>query len=203
MAEQHKRGNRWLVVVGVLLLVVAGGCVAVTVWGFVGSIGGLPPPLLMPGTHSVQISEPGPQMISYESQSVVGGQAFISPGQPTDIQVTVVGPDGAPVAVQPYGASYSYTVRGRSGQGLFEFAADRPGQYEVTAQAMGASQQFVLAVGPQRLWAMLLRVFAGVCGTFVFVAAGAVFLIIALVRHVRGRRLAAVPPQTPCPGTPT
>jgi hypothetical protein len=197
MAEQPKRRNRRLVVLGIILLVAAAGCAVIAVFGFVKMFKELPAPLLMPGTQSIQVAAPGPQMIAYESQSVVGGQAIVSPQPTPSIQVTVVGPNEQPIAVRD-STGYTYNVGSRVGAALFEFTADQPGRYEITATALGpgGDQPFVLAVGPHRFWPMFAQIFSGMCGTFVFAVAGVVVLIVALVRHLRGRREPA-----PTPGT--
>jgi hypothetical protein len=196
MAQQRKLQNRWLVLLGVLLLAVAGGCVALAVAGFWTMMTDLPTPLLMPGTQTVQLAQPGPQIIAYESQSVVGGQAVSSSQPHPSIQATVVGPDGQPVVVRASATSYTYSFGSRAGEALFEFTADQPGQYELTATASGpgAGQPFVLAVGPQRFGPTFLRIFGGICGTAIFALGGIAVLIVALVRHLRSRTASAPPP---------
>ncbi len=92
--------------------------------------------------------------------------------------------------------SYTYSLGSRAGEALFEFTADQPGPYELTATAPGLSpgQQFVLAVGPQRFGSTFLRIFGGICGTAIFALGGIAVLIVAVVRHFRSRAASAPPP---------
>jgi outer membrane protein assembly factor BamA len=64
MAQQRKLQNRWLVLLGVLLLAAAGACVALAVWGAWTMMANLPTPLLMPGTQTVQLAQPGQKVYS-------------------------------------------------------------------------------------------------------------------------------------------
>jgi hypothetical protein len=186
--------NRTLVLAALLLL----GCAAaLAVVAQVGlrNLANLPEPLLMPGTHTVQVKSVGTQYIADEKESIVGGRMITEPrsffwGGPTrpTIDVTVRGPDGAKIDVAPSKGSTTYKYGYRSGEILMEFPATQPGPYEISA--FGGSE-YVLAVGHFSFLVELGRIFIGIGGAALFSVAAAVLLIFALWRRLHQRRTPA------------
>jgi hypothetical protein len=97
-----------------------------------------------PGIASVTITQTGAHVIYLEGAAPVELDAA---------DVTVIGPQGSPVAVRPYALDVRYDVPGapgRVGTAVAVFDADRTGTYQVGTQAIAAGQTATtttLAVG--------------------------------------------------------
>ena len=124
------------------------------------------------------------------------------------IVVTVRDPGGAPVPLQPYATSFTYTSGSRSGRAAHTFATTRAGRYLVRADGPSASGLSV-TVGPPLGSTLVSRVLGSFGGFGLLfggpLVGGLVILVTALRRH-RGRPAPAPPaagaPVGPLPPAP-
>ena len=95
----------------------------------------------MPGIASVEITQTGSHVIYVEGAG---------PVELTAADLTVIGPQGAPVQVRPYALDLRYDVPGAPGAlgtAVAVFDADRTGTYRVGTEAVLAGGTTTLAVG--------------------------------------------------------
>jgi len=94
---------------------------------------------VMPGSHTLQLDEPGTYTIFHEYQSVVNGTRYGT--SPNDIQtltceVVQVGAAGSAemgIPVVPPSANMNYNLMERSGYAIFQFTINQPGSYRFSA----------------------------------------------------------------------
>jgi hypothetical protein len=102
----------------------------------------------MPGSVDLHIAQPGPYVIYYEHRSVVDGEIFQTP-EVTDIKCAVTSPNGDAVPINPTGFTATYSLSGREGATLAEFAAPSAGTYAIKcAYPSGKGTRIALAVAP-------------------------------------------------------
>jgi len=83
----------------------------------------------MPGSQTLALQDVGTYNIFHELE------AGVSTGSYEDIQglvLTLTGPDGEPVTVEPQVGSFTYSWGGKEGYGIYHFNIDRPGEYQLS-----------------------------------------------------------------------
>jgi len=93
---------------------------------------------VVPGTHSMVLSEPADYTIFYEYKSVVNGTTYATPQALSGLSVTVTAPDGSNVPLRA--SSGTYTNGSTAGDALFDFRVSQPGTYTLTS-AYAAGQR--------------------------------------------------------------
>lgn len=147
-AAAAARPSRWYYAIALGVLVVTG---VVDVW-FIYTYGSrmmaATQQLVVPGAWEIELREPGPHTIYYESRSVVGGKIYATGGV-TGLNVEVASKaTGVRVALASPSTPTTYTFGSRSGTALFEFPVPAPGTYVVSAgYARPPGPEIVLAVG--------------------------------------------------------
>lgn len=133
-------------------------------------------------------------------------------GEPLAGSIAVRVSDAAtlrPVALQPYGTSFTYNSAGRSGRAVHTFTTGAAGRYRIAASgAPGAGLS--VAVGPPLGGTLVSRIFGAFGGVALLLGGLLVGGSIALVTGLRRRRArgpagaspAAAAPAAPASGTP-
>lgn len=126
----------------------------------------------VPGTVTLQLDEPGRQVVYYEGDISVGLE---------DLVVDITDSAGANVAVAPYGSELIYETTGGSlGRAIATFDADRLGAYEVEVSGMDTGQ---VTVGESFARLALPGIFAGLAVAGVSLAAGLALWLVSVIRR--------------------
>jgi hypothetical protein len=140
----------------------------------------------VPGSLSVEITDPGGYSIYHESDDYGRDPVFLP-----EPEVEVVDPSGAEVPLDRYTASVTYSTGSHDGRGLFTFDADETGVYEVTASGEPGS---VVAVGQGVGDGLMPGLLAGIAIAVAAPLAGGVMAIVVGIRRGQSRRaLLSVP----------
>jgi len=111
---------------------------------------------IAPGSAQVGIAQPGEYVIWHEHRTIYQGRSFDVPAaMPGGVRYRVEAPDGAALAVQPYGSMSSEDSQAKS-VSVARFEAPLAGTYRVAVE--GSFEPRVIAVGPTRLWPILTLV---------------------------------------------
>lgn len=126
----------------------------------------------VPGIVTLQVDEPGRQVVYYEGDLSVGLE---------DLVVDITDGAGANVAVAPYGSELIYETTGGSlGRAIATFDADQVGAYEVNVSGMDAGQ---VTVGESFARLALPGIFAGLAIAGISLAAGLALWLVSVVRR--------------------
>ncbi len=144
--------------------------------------------MTVPGTATVQVSQPATRVLYYESTGPAPSLAQLG------IQVT--GPAGSAVTVTAYSGDLRYDVPPvnptRTGKAIASFDATAPGNYTISAgTAVGTSG--TIAIGSDLLWDAAPHIVGIIALFLVGTGAGLTLIIITAVRRSSARRLAAAP----------
>ncbi len=159
-------------IIGIVLFVV------VLVTGTLSSVNSLDNQVLVPGTRTIELKEPGDYNIYFEYKSVVDGRVFETStinGLVCKLKNTE---SGEYIKLENSIANSRYSVNGREGQSLFSFTIDKAGTYEIDASyESGEGEEAVLAIGKGFGMKLLSTIF--ICFAILFVTiAGAVILFV-------------------------
>jgi hypothetical protein len=178
----------WFVAAGAIALVGIGIGIAVAVTTFLDWMDRVDAfdRTSVPGSVSVEITDPGGYSIYHESDDFGRDPAFLP-----EPEVEVLDPSGAEVPLDRYSASVTYSTGSHDGRGLFTFDADETGVYEVTASGDPGS---VVAVGRGVGDDLLPGLLAGIAIGVAAPLAGGVMAIVVGIRRGQSRRaLLSVP----------
>ena len=115
-----------------------------------------------------------------------------------NIRFAIVGPDGAEVPISQHSGEVTYTVGGRSGEGVFGYTIDEAGEYRVQVQgAIGGQVAFGDGVGDQ-----IVKAVVGAMAIFGILMIIAIVLFVRTARQRKRARAAAAPPPPPPPPPP-
>ena len=149
--------------------------------------------IVVPGTHELELESTGTYTIFYEYRSTVDGKKYLtgeslSTISGIDIRLESKG-DAQQIPLEnPFGST-SYTVGSRSGESLFEFDIDEPGEYILTAEYENdrTEPEVVFAIGQFDIWGTVLSFFGiGFAGF----AIGAFIIIRAFIKRRNAGRQA-------------
>jgi hypothetical protein len=146
--------------------------------------------VVVPGTHRIELDDPGEYTVYYEYESVIQGRVFSSDRTLSGVLVwiTRVGePD--PLKLTHVSERESYETGRYAGGSILTFEAEEPGTYEITGVYPGRFQtgdSIVLAVGRPSLLRPVLSV-------LVFLLAGLLIGGFVIVRTFVRRRSADTP----------
>lgn len=190
-------------VVGVLVIV---GGIALAVVPFVRTIlhiGEWLTPVTVPGTHDIELTEPGKYTIYHEHRSVVDDRPHSSmEGNPGALDYHLTSKaTGAEVALSVPTANETYSFGPRSGVAILVFTVDTAGAYTFAATyregQRGPDMVFAFGRGVlKRLFSAVLTMLA-VGGVSVVV--GAVIIVVTALKRSKARRLPGAPPPVPYP----
>lgn len=126
----------------------------------------------VPGTVTVQVDEPGRQVIYYEGDLSVSIE---------DVVVDITDAAGAPVAVAPYGSELIYETADRTlGRAIATFDATRAGAYEIDVSGMDTGQ---VTVGESFAHLALPGIFAGLAIAAISLAVGLALWLVSVLRR--------------------
>lgn len=156
--------------------------------------------VVVPGSSDITLPQPGEYTIFYEYRSMVDNRIYSTDQEIPGIIVNIVSKDtGDEIPLSSPSTSSTYTIGGHSGIGLFDFAIDKPGIYELSAsypvaegQQEEQTQEIVLAVIHSSI---MEHIFGSIMGTvagamaivFVPFAIGVAFIIIIFLMRRKAR----------------
>ncbi len=156
---------------GVIFIIGIISFVVVLVTGILSSVSNLDNQVVVPGTRTIELNEPGNYNIYYEYISVVDGRVFETNninGLVCKLKNTETGEH---IILKNSTANATYSVNGREGQSLFSFTIDKAGIYEIdAAYESGEGEEAVLAIG-KGFGLVLVRTIL-ICFGIIFVAIG-------------------------------
>jgi hypothetical protein len=143
--------------------------------------------VVVPGTSTLTLDQPGNYTIFHEAESVVDGKLY-SVQTISGLRVTMTSEDGTPIDVVVPGMSSSYAIGGHSGQSVLSFDIAAPGRYRLTAAyADGRTEpKTVLAVAHAFFGRLILAIFGAIGSVFAGFAAALAF---GLTTYFRRRRM--------------
>ena len=148
--------------------------------------------VMMPGTQTVTLDQPGRHTIFYEYRSVIGAVQYRTGGVNPGLVISVVDTaTGQPVPVTAVGDAMRYEVPSRAGYSIARFDAPRAGKYAITAAypAGTSGPSLVLGVGYGWFGGFLGNVALGVAALISTVAAGALISIVTFFRRQESQAL--------------
>jgi hypothetical protein len=148
----------------------------------------------VPGSSDITLSQPGKYTVFYEYQTMVGNRIYSTGEDIPGIQVNLVSKEsGDEIPLSSASVNRTYTVGSRSGIGLFDFAIDQPGTYELSAsypavQGQQQSPEIVLAVihssAVEKLFGTIMGTVAGALAiVFIPFVAGVAIIIITFIKR--------------------
>jgi hypothetical protein len=147
--------------------------------------------VVVPGNVELTLSKPGKYTIYYEHRSVVGPRIFSTEEAMPGLECRLVSrATGSNIPLSPVTASSSYTVGGRSGVAVLDFAVDRSGVYELSAAYPEGREgpEVVLAVGQGFTQGILIAVFGGLATVFGSMGAAVAIAVITFLKRMRAER---------------
>jgi hypothetical protein len=150
--------------------------------------------VVVPGSSDITLSQPGKYTVFYEYQTMVGNRIYSTGEDIPGIQVNLVSKEsGDEIPLSSASVNRTYTVGSRSGIGLFDFAIDQPGTYELSAsypavQGQQQSPEIVLAVihssAVEKLFGTIMGTVAGALAiVFIPFVAGVAIIIITFIKR--------------------
>jgi uncharacterized membrane protein len=174
------------VISGLIFVIGIISFVIVLVTGILSSVNSFDNQVIVPGTNSFQLKEPGDYNIYFEYRSVVDGRIF----ETSNINGLVCKlkniDSGEYIRLENSKVNSTYSVNGREGRSLFSFSVDKAGTYEIDASyESGDGEEAVLVIGKGFGMKLISTIF--ICFAILFVSiAGAVILF---VRTYKKRKL--------------
>jgi hypothetical protein len=187
--------SRWFY--GLAVLIALAGSAVFIVFLF-GTLGGLTKGLqqvIVPGDHEMTFNKTGTYFVFYEYQSVVDGKVYSTGETVSGLQCTVVHKaSGKRILTGPASASSDYTMGGRAGKAILQFAIDEPGTYEFSAWYEDGGPDIVLAVGQDFTMGLFVSIFGGIAILFgSWIIAGIIFIITLVKRRKVSKPASAQP----------
>ena len=197
--------SRWFYVIGIIVLIagpaISSAIVFSTVFSNIGSITEIPSiQVVVPGSSDITLPQPGEYTIFYEYRSMVDNRIYSTHQDIPGIIVNIISKDTRDeIPLSSPSTSSTYTIGGRSGIGLFDFAIDKPAIYELSAsypvakgQQVEQTQDIVLAVIHS---SVMEHIFGSIMGTvagamaivFVPFAGGVASIIIIFLKRRKAR----------------
>ena len=123
------RSPLWFVVAG--LIAVAGFVAAgFLVFSGISAVEGRLTQVVMPGSATLNLSQPGTYTIYHETRSVVDGQLYAS-NSLGGLRVSMHAPGGGAVELTPSSGGSTYRFGSREGRSVFSFTVTTPGEYRI------------------------------------------------------------------------
>jgi hypothetical protein len=189
-------------VIGIIVLIggpaVASAILFSTIFSSIDSMAAEIPSIqvVVPGSSDITLSQPGKYSVFYEYQSMVGNRIYSTGENIPGIQVNLVSKDtGDEIPLSGTSVNRTYTIGSRSGIGLFDFAIDQPGTYELSAsypavqgQQQEQSPEIVLAVihgsAVEKLFDSIMGTVAGALAiVFIPFVVGVAIIIITFIKR--------------------
>jgi hypothetical protein len=158
--------------------------------------------VVVPGTSQIVLSPPGSYCLYHENVSEVGGKVYRQGQHSVGFTCELTAPDGSTIPLHLPGSSMTYTYGSRAGYAIYSFEVAMAGTYTLKTSA---DRDAVLTVGPGQgpFFTMVLSSI-GVC--FGSIALAILFMVLAILRITKNRKLAAqaatAPPPTVSPPPP-
>jgi hypothetical protein len=130
------------------------------------------PSTALPGTVTVQITDPGDQMIYFTGSGNPSADA---------LALKVEGPAGTAVPTVSYDLALQVDLAGDAGTAIATFAADKRGTYRVTSSAV--SHSGVIAVGDNVSTEVLPRMLGALALMSISLGAAIIIVVVTLVRR--------------------
>lgn len=146
--------------------------------------------IVVPGTHEIELTEPGEYTIFYEYRSVIDSKVYMTgEALPAELLVSIYHISGnIEVDLKQPSMDNTYNIGGRAGVSLLEFDIDEPGTYMVNARYAGIIEKpdIVLAIGQFRLFGVIFGAIAIFFASLICTITGC---IIVLVTYLKSRKL--------------
>lgn len=179
--ERVGPSGRWYALGALLVVAGIAGAVAVAVIGFahmsdkVDGFQRVP----VPGSADVRITETGGYTVYFEYPNA-SSRMFQG-----NVNVRLLGPDGASVPLEDYSSALTYGFGGHEGRAGFSFDAARPGTYHVVTQGdSGVTAAIGRGIGTSLASSIFLALGVGAMG----VVLGLVTVIVVAVKRGSSRR---------------
>ena len=174
------------------LLVVCGvlGCAGFFWWGL-GGLGDDLTQVLVPGSTTLNLKDPGDYTIFHEYRSVMNGKVYSNTQGVDGLQLTLTNKTTGQVIPlsQPMGHS-TYNYGGRSGSSVFDFTITQPGAYDFSgAYPPGQpAPQAVFAIGQGFMLKLMVSIFGSLCSGFGGAGLGAVIGLVTLIKRSNAKK---------------
>ncbi|MBX3502240.1 MAG: hypothetical protein KF889_22600 [Alphaproteobacteria bacterium] len=145
--------------------------------------------VVVPGSATLNLSQPGTYTIYHESQSVVDGRVYAGTNV-GGLRVAMRGPDGSEVKLVPNSGGMTYKFGSRKGHSIFTFAVSAPGEYRITGTLPdGRSEPKVVLAIESGLMGGMARMIGGAIGlVFGGLAIAGIIVVLTLWQRQKARR---------------
>ncbi|WP_280369794.1 hypothetical protein [Nocardia wallacei] len=183
--ERVTPSGRWYALAALLVVAGIAGAVVVALVGFVhmsDRVDGFQR-VQVPGSADVRIAETGGYTVYFEYPNA-SSRVFRG-----NVNVQLLGPDGASVPLADYSSALTYGFGGHEGRAGFSFDAARPGTYHVVTQGdSGVTAAIGRGIGTSLASTIILALGIGAAGVVLGVV---VLIVVAVKRGSSKRRIAA------------
>ncbi|TXL71529.1 hypothetical protein FHP25_29565 [Vineibacter terrae] len=180
----------WYVVSVMVLVAAIAGAIWLTM-ARVGDMGVALVQVVVPGSATLDLKQPGTYTVYHERTSTVEGRVYTSPSI-SGLRVSVRAADGREIAVKRPGGTSNYDFNGRSGISVLAFDIAAPGTYRFDAAYDDGRQgpQTVLAVGTGFVGGLLVTIALALGVCFAGIAAALAIFLVVLLKRRRGLSMA-------------
>jgi hypothetical protein len=183
------RSPLWFVVAGLIAVAgfVAGGF---QIFSGISAVEGRLMQVVMPGSATLKLGQPGTYTIYHESRSVVDGQIYAS-SSVGGLRVSVRAPDGGEVALVPSSGGATYKFGSREGRSMLAFTAATAGEYRITGTLPdGRTEPKVVLAVESGLMGGMFQMIGGALGlVFGGLALAGIIVIVTLWQRSKAKRL--------------
>lgn len=142
--------------------------------------------VVVPGTHEIELLEPGTYTMFYEYCSVIDSKVYVTgEALPAEILVTLHQKAGDQhVDLQQPSMNNTYNMGGRAGMSLLEFKIDSPGTYIINARYAGDVEKpdIVLAVGQFKIFGVIFGAMGIFFASFIITITGCIIILVAYLK---------------------
>jgi len=146
--------------------------------------------VIMPGTETIELTEPGKYTIYFEQRSDMDGKIY----ETKNINGLLLSlrniETGEPIELNSTAFESSYNVGRRKGKSVFNFEVEKAGIYEIKGwYETGKGEEAVLAIGKGFAASLVRTILLSIVTFFVFVGVSAIIFIYVFNKRKRNRIL--------------
>lgn len=186
--EVIKPSKIFYVVSGVILVIGIILFVIILISGISSSVDKINNQVIVPGTKTIELKETGKYSIYFEYRSVIDGKVFET-NNISGLMCTLRNTETNEfIKLDNASVNSNYSVNGREGKSIFEFAINETGKYELKAwYETGDGQEAVLAIGKGFGIALVRTIVASIGTLFVSFGLSFVIFIVTFVKRKKAK----------------
>lgn len=186
--EVIKPSKIFYVVSGVILVIGIILFVIILISGIFSSVNKINNQVIVPGTKTIELKEAGKYSIFFEYRSVIDGKVFET-NNISGLMCTLRNTETDEfIKLDNASVNSTYSVNGREGKSLFEFAINETGKYELKAwYETGDGEEAVLAIGKGFGMALVRTIVTSIGTLFVSFGVSFVIFIVTFIKRKKAK----------------